>query len=314
MTTSAAGFRHEALLYTGRADFVARAAPIVRRALAAGEPVLVAIDPAKIELLADALGDDARAVSWKDIRGIGGNPARIIPVWRQFVERHGGRGPLLGFGEPIWAGRTPAELVESQRHEALLNLAFAGVPGFTLLCPYDTAALDLAVLEEAHRSHPFIADTGGEQLSDTYHGVDSIDASFDAPLTQPAGQPAELVLGDASTSMLHSFLAADAARAGLDANRTDDLILAVAAVASSLGRPDGQSRLRVWQEAGVTLAELSHLVGVGDPLAGREWPPPAEPQGGRGLWLANQLCDLVELRSLTTGATVRLHVRASRGA
>ena len=31
--------------------------------------------------------------------------------------------------------------------------------------------------------------------------------------------------------------------------------------------------------------------------------------GGYGLWLANQLCDLVQIRSLPAGTAVRLHMR-----
>jgi hypothetical protein len=31
--------------------------------------------------------------------------------------------------------------------------------------------------------------------------------------------------------------------------------------------------------------------------------------GGYGLWLANQLCDLVQVRSFPTGSAVRLHMR-----
>jgi two-component sensor histidine kinase len=30
--------------------------------------------------------------------------------------------------------------------------------------------------------------------------------------------------------------------------------------------------------------------------------------GGRGLWMVNQLCDLVQLRSFPDGAAVRVHV------
>ena len=45
------------------------------------------------------------------------------------------------------------------------------------------------------------------------------------------------------------------------------------------------------------------------PLAGRLRPPPTQ-EGGRGLWLANQLCDLVQIRSRPGRTTVRL--RAAR--
>ena len=46
-----------------------------------------------------------------------------------------------------------------------------------------------------------------------------------------------------------------------------------------------------------------------EPLAGRLRPlNPA--RGGNGLWLANQLCDLVQVRSSEAGTVVRLLVRA----
>ena len=44
------------------------------------------------------------------------------------------------------------------------------------------------------------------------------------------------------------------------------------------------------------------------PLVGRERPSLERP-GGRGLWLVNQLCDLVQIRSFPTGTVVRLHMR-----
>jgi hypothetical protein len=40
-------------------------------------------------------------------------------------------------------------------------------------------------------------------------------------------------------------------------------------------------------------------------LAGRVRPRGAEPDP-RGLWLANQMCDLVQIRSTPKGSTVRI--------
>ena len=59
----------------------------------------------------------------------------------------------VGVGEPVWPGRSDAELVECSRHESLLNLAFDGLRPWQLLCPYDAAALDPAVLDE-RAPHP----------------------------------------------------------------------------------------------------------------------------------------------------------------
>ena len=49
---------------------------------------------------------------------------------------------------------------------------------------------------------------------------------------------------------------------------------------------------------------------IDDPLAGRRRPSAAQ-VGGYGLWLANQVCDLVQLRSVPQGMVVRVHMRRS---
>ncbi len=70
---------------------------------------------------------------------IGQNPAHIIPAWSQFLHDNGGAPTRCGgSAKPIWSGRSAAELVECQRHETLLNVAFADSGTWKLLCPYDT--------------------------------------------------------------------------------------------------------------------------------------------------------------------------------
>jgi MEDS: MEthanogen/methylotroph, DcmR Sensory domain len=303
-----ARFRHKAFPYAGADHFVARAAPIVAGAVEAGNPVLVAIDAAKIERLRDCLGSASGSVAWKDIRGIGGNPARIIPLWREFVARHRPRRRLWGIGEPVWPERGPAELIEAQRHEQLLNLAFAGVPNFTLLCPYDTERLDPDTVREGHRCHPLIAAEDGAWPSADYPGLTEITAPLDPSLPEPAGEPFEFAVDGAGNALVRSHLQELAHQAGVDVVRADDLTFAIAAVTHHMGRPGTRRVARVWREAGSLLAELPDLAAPGDPLAGREWPAPAAGPG-RGLWLANQLCDLVQLRSSDADAVVRLHVR-----
>ena len=46
----------------------------------------------------------------------------------------------------------------------------------------------------------------------------------------------------------------------------------------------------------------------GDVWAGRRTPA-LDQRSGYGLWLANQVCDLVQIRSFATGSVVRLHMR-----
>ncbi|WP_308314766.1 MEDS domain-containing protein [Streptomyces sp. CNQ085] len=52
---------------------------------------------------------------------------------------HPGRAARIA-GEPIWARRSTAELVEATRHETLINAASTGRDA-TVLCPYDTSCV-----------------------------------------------------------------------------------------------------------------------------------------------------------------------------
>ncbi|HEX2044750.1 MAG TPA: MEDS domain-containing protein, partial [Gaiellaceae bacterium] len=150
-------FRHEALLYSGEDEFVARSTAFVRDGVGAGEPVLVVVSARKIDRLREALGADADSVHFADMAAVGRNPGRIIPAWQDFVARYAAPSVRLrGIGEPIFPERTPDELVECQRHESLLNVAFADATAFWLLCPYDVAALPAAVIDEVGRSHPLV--------------------------------------------------------------------------------------------------------------------------------------------------------------
>jgi anti-sigma regulatory factor (Ser/Thr protein kinase) len=63
--------------------------------------------------------------------------------------------------------------------------------------------------------------------------------------------------------------------------------------------------LRLWQQGDAVVCEFTDRGHITDPLAGRRTPSLTS-EGGRGLWLANQLCDLVQIRSGGHGTTVRL--------
>ena len=91
--------------------------------------------------------------------------------------------------------------------------------------------------------------------------------------------------------------------------RTEDLLLAVNEVATnSLRHGAGTGYLRMWEEGDGVICEVRDAGTFDRPLAGRFRPTP-EQIGGYGLWVANQLCDLVQVRSFEVGTVVRLHMR-----
>jgi anti-sigma regulatory factor (Ser/Thr protein kinase) len=297
-----AEFHHEAVFYRGREQYLAGTLPAIREALATDGSVLAAVTGDKQRLLEDALGTDAGGVQFVDMRQLGRNPACIIPAWREFV-RDAASGPVVGIGEPVWPGRSEAELVECSRHEALLNLAFDGGRPWHLLCPYDSAALSDEVLGDARRNHPHVARGGSSAPSPDYGPVAREDA-----LSTPTRQPTELAFGRDDLVLVRRFVALHARAAGLDGERLEDIVLAVNELAAnSIRHAGGEGVVRAWHDAGTFSCEVSDHGVIDDPLAGRERPAGLH-DGGRGLWMVNHLCDLVQVRSSPAGTVVRLRL------
>jgi anti-sigma regulatory factor (Ser/Thr protein kinase) len=300
-------FRHEALLYQGTPGFLDAVLPFIQEGVEGGETVLVAVDPAKIELLRQELNGTGDRVRFADMLELGHNPGRIIPAWRDFVAEHaaGGRA-VRGIGEPIWAGRTGAELAECHLHESLLNMAFDGGPAWLLTCPYDVDSLEPEVVEEARRTHPFVRAGHASERSRTYPG--SVPNGFDRPFPEPAGPVEQMSYDTALLADLRDLVSRRGQEAGLSPTRTLELTMAVNEVATNSVRyGGGAGTFRLWREAGVIIVEVRDAGVIRDPLVGRATPD-ADQEGGRGLWLVNQFCDLVQVRSLPDGVRVRLHM------
>jgi anti-sigma regulatory factor (Ser/Thr protein kinase) len=304
-------FCHEALFYDGDAAYVAGIVPFLREGVRAGEPVMVAVGVEQIALLRDALGTDAGGVHFADMAELGANPARIIPAWRDFVDACGAPGrPVRGIGEPIWSGRSSAELVECQLHESLLNVAFADEAGFRLLCPYDLASLDPAVLHEACCSHPVLVDRRGRRGSRDYRGLGAVPPPSLTPLPPPPGGATPLSFDADGLADVRDVAAACADDAGLDQERQGDLVLAVHELATnSVLYGGGIGVLRAWADEETAVCEIRDRGHIDDVLAGRHTPRPGQTRGW-GLWIANTTCDLVQIRSHGDGTVIRVHMHA----
>jgi anti-sigma regulatory factor (Ser/Thr protein kinase) len=300
---------HFALMYRGDAGFLAEAVPFIQAGVDAGEPVMVAVAPDRIEMLRQSLGEDADAVRFANMRVMGANPARIIPAWAEFVEETSPDGrPIRGIGEPIWAARTADEMAECERHEVLLNLVLAQHPQLQLMCPYDLSSLDRSRLEAGFRTHPQIQEHGHRRASDLYTGMAQISGPFDAPLRESAAAIHEIQFAHGQVGEAREFVAQWAAAANLPILRRADVEWAVAElVGNSIRHGGGSGTLRVWEETEGLVCEVRDQGRILSPLVGRERPNLSDAPG-RGLWLVNQLCELVQIRSSDRGTVVRIHV------
>lgn len=304
------GYRHEAFLWRGEDEFLAGTVPFVLDGLAGGQPVMVAVIQPRIDLLRAVLPSaDAKQVQFVDMAEIGRNPARIIPAWRGFIEEQGAAGrPVRGIGEPIWSGRRAAEVTECQMHEALLNLAVDPHTPLWLLCPYDVEGLAPDVVTEAHRSHPALVDVEDYRGSTLYGGSHHVETVFETPLPRFSAAPDSCrEFSSAALLAVREDVISHALGAGVPTERSADLALAVHEVAvNSIQHGAGRGVLRIWRDAGALVCEIRDSGRITDPLIGRSMPA-WDDESGRGLWMANQLCDLVQVRSCADGTTIRIH-------
>jgi anti-sigma regulatory factor (Ser/Thr protein kinase) len=121
--------------------------------------------------------------------------------------------------------------------------------------------------------------------------------------------PRELAFTRTDLSDLRRFISREANDASLEGTRRDDLVLAVNELATnSVCYGGGRGVVRIWREADTLLCEVLDSGHIDELSLGRACPTPDQ-LAGRGLWLVNRLCDLVQIRSSPAGSVVRVHMR-----
>jgi anti-sigma regulatory factor (Ser/Thr protein kinase) len=300
------GTGHAALIYLDPPEFAAAVRGFVRAGSEAGAAVLVAARADNLSALRADLDGAAGQVTMADLASSGVNPGRALGMIRQFAVEHGGE-QVRCVQELAWRSRPEAELSEALRQEALIELAVRTAP-LNVLCTYD-ARLGATVLETARRTHRAVFEHGHWQASPSYDSASTARWPSGPPLAAPpAGAATMSYWRDQAAARA---FAADCARAaGLPDDRVTDLVIAVGELtANTLAHAAGPGTLTVWTTKDEIICQVQDGGQIADPLAGTLRADPSSPRHGRGLWVVNQICDLVEVRTGSDGTTVRLHVR-----
>jgi len=307
-------FEHWGLLYQDAAHYVAVVTAFVRSALAAGQPVLVAVPGRNLDLVREEMGQEADRVRFADMAVHGRNPRRIIGgVLLAFAGAHPNRRVSI-VGEPIWPGRTAMEYPACVAHEALINEAFAGRDA-AILCPYDARRLTAAALADAARTHPLLTDGARTWSSDAYGEPLQTAAEAEVPLVAPPGFASLMPFADQYDLADVRRFVVDRARAnGLTEEQIGDLTAAInEIVANTVEHTAGAGRVALWRENGLLVCQVDDGGRLRDPLAGYV-PPGPEADRGRGLFLVNQLCDLVRIHARDDGTTIRVQMAVPKPA
>ena len=304
-------FRHLALFYRGRDEYLRGLCDFIQSSRARGHAVFAAVPGRQAEQLRRRLGDDSAQVALTDMAELGRNPARIIPEVLAFAQSHPGQ-DVCCVGEPIWPGRTTEEIEEAVRHEALVNLAFRDSP-VTFLCPYDSARLPGWVVADAASTHPSVVTDQGEAVSAGYLSPPGLPPRCERTLPRPPAHAEALRYRD-DLGSVRSFVASRAEQAGLAASRISDLVIAVSELAANTVRHAGSDgTVQIWHTRQKVICQVADRGQITDPLA---WHRARSERvlGGKGLWLVNQLCDLVQARTSPAGTVARLHMRLGQPA
>jgi anti-sigma regulatory factor (Ser/Thr protein kinase) len=299
-------FHHAAFLYRTPDEFTTVVLDFIEAGVGADEAVLVAAAGPCLQQLRARLNDLGKLLTWADAVGAGTNPRGITAAIRSFADEHRGR-PVRCVQEPAWYSRSGGELREAIRHEGLLNLVLAGRP-VTMLCAYDLRR-DAGTLNCVERTHPVVIQEGRRRPSGSYVAEAVIPAECDEPLSPPP-RGAVVLSYRYDQAAVRRLTTEHARQAGLSPDRAGDLVIAVGELTgNTLAHTRGPGTLTIWVARGEIICQVEDTGQISDPLVGTHRPDPAAYERGAGLWVVNQLCDLVQMRTGPGGTTFRVHMR-----
>ncbi|MGB3324302.1 anti-sigma factor RsbA family regulatory protein [Mycolicibacterium sp.] len=303
-------FAHPALFYQSEQHYLQSLLDFVTDAVAAAEPVLIALPQPNLALVRDALGPLAARLTMADMTTVGRNPGFILGgVLSAFADQYPNQAVRM-IGEPVWPTRTDGEYAACVQHEALINKAFAG-RDVTVLCPYDATRLHPETLKDARATHPELwSDQSAPQISSTF-APDAAWARYNEPLSTSSTAVTRTVRELDDLHVVRAAAAGFGRWFRLAPDRLDDLVFITNELAtSSLHRTGGPCRLSFWHHDGLFTVESRDFVRIDDLLAGRR-SYLRDTDDGRGLLAVNAIADLVRIHTAPGQTTVHAHLRAS---
>ena len=166
---STAMLDHKALVYGTDAELATTAGHFLAAGVERSEAVLAVTTRDNIELLREQLGRAAESVEFVESTTWLTTPAATLDGFKAFSRANleGGVPWVRILGEPIWVGRSEAEVRSWTRFESLFNLVFAAWP-MTVLCPYDERSAQPEIVRQARLTHPHTIGPGSTASGEDY--------------------------------------------------------------------------------------------------------------------------------------------------
>jgi anti-sigma regulatory factor (Ser/Thr protein kinase) len=302
------GLIHQALLYDSADQFLASAIPFLSDGIRNGDAVVAVTSDHHTELLHEHL-DGSDRVSYIPVSSWFDAPGRTLAAYYRHIDRLADKHECLRvLGEQRWSGLDPTETNEWGRYEAVVNVALASAP-VRIMCGYDSRALPTAIVEDARRTHPELAVGTASQPSSGYTDPAAYYAERSSTLEPSPEQGVEWLPFGGDPAPVRDFIEEHAVALGLPTHRYDDFLLAVNEIATNAIRHGGGGgEVRLWRFGTRLVCEISDTGTADDNFLGFVRSDP-NAERGHGLWIARQLCDLMEIRTRGPGTRIRLHMR-----
>jgi anti-sigma regulatory factor (Ser/Thr protein kinase) len=307
------GYFHEAAFYRSDEELLDIVVPFLEDGVQGGEPTLVAFDAPNQRLVRSVLTDTA-GITFLNGSTQYARPAAAIKLYRDLLASHvaGGARQIRVVGDVPHPG-TGSPWDWWARYEATVNHAYEDFPLWGL-CPYDTRTTPAGALCDVARTHPWIASADGEHReNDAYEDPTAFLAQLDTGQRDPLeSAPPSVELLNPSPSSARKAVVSAARDSRVPAAEIEDLTIAVSEIVANAFRHGLPPVLfRLWTgEDRLVVAVTDRGPGVSDPFAGLVPVRPGSP-GGRGLWIAHQLCEHVTMSHDGEGFTIRLAAGAA---
>jgi transcriptional regulator with XRE-family HTH domain len=160
---------HSVFLYRTDDQFRTTIGSFLAEGVERSEAILAVTTAPNIEVLRTHLGNDGRNVEFVESSSFLSTPIAALEAFRAFCDAKlkGGAHWVRIVGEPIWAGRSDAEVRLWTRYESLLNLVLSAYP-LTAVCPYDDRSVAPEIVKQAYLTHPHTVGDQGISNSPDY--------------------------------------------------------------------------------------------------------------------------------------------------
>jgi anti-sigma regulatory factor (Ser/Thr protein kinase) len=304
--------RHRALLAGSPGELDDGAAAFCAEGVDAGANLLVALPDDALARLQSRVGPAVGGAAVLDPFRLYSSPAWTVARLRREIEASTAAGtPLRILGAPGWLDRPAPEWEVWMSVEAVANVAFTASPTapVEILCAYDVSTAPAEVVTAARRTHPEVLEAGRTHRSEAYTDPALYCTRHRSEALPPLPEPVEEHAFEAATlTALRRAVTAAATDAGVDPRRVPEVVLVVNEVATnSVRHAGGAGVARLAATPDHLVCEVVDDGVITAPFAGL-LPPSRIGDGGYGLWLVHQLCELVQVRSGPTGTVVRMHI------